>query len=65
MLPFLRLSSGQNYSGTALNRDLKRILGNVADDMGGSVSFYSIRSGIATSIAASGKGGQEIMSIGR
>ena len=40
-------------------------MGGFANDMGGSISSHSFRSGIATSIAAAGYSDQEIMSMGR
>ena len=65
MLPLLRLGSGENYTGLAFNRDLRRFLGGMARDQGGTVSSHSFRSGIATSMAAAGYSDQEIMSMGR
>ena len=65
MLPLLRTSSGECYTGAAFNKDLKKFLGDFAHDMGGSISSHSFRSGIATSMAAAGYSDQEIMSMGR
>ena len=64
-LPLLRLSTGESYTGTAFNHDLKRFLGDMAKDMKGSVTSHSFRSGIATSMALAGYSDEEIMAMGR
>ena len=64
-LPLLRLNSGESYTGTAFNHDLKRFLGDMAEDMKGSVTSHSFRSGIATSMSQAGYSDEEIMAMGR
>ena len=64
-LPLLRLNTGESYTGTAFNHDLKRFLGDMAKDMKGSVTSHSFRSGIATSMALAGYSDEEIMAMGR
>ena len=56
MLPLLRLGSGENYTGSNFNRDLRKFLGDVAQDLRGSVSSHSFRCGIATAAGYSDQG---------
>ena len=64
-LPLFRLPSGESYTGTAFNTDLKRFLGDMAGDMKGYVTSHSFRSGIATSMSQAGYSDEEIMAMGR
>ena len=59
------MSTGENYTGSAFNKDLGRFLGYMAKDMNWSVTSHSFRSGITTSMAAAGYSDEEIMAMGR
>ena len=63
-LPVFRRRDGTAYTGREFNRDLQRLLGEEATNLGGTITSHSFRSGLATAMAKAGYTDEEIMAIG-
>ena len=63
--PLFRLEGGENYTGQAFNRDLRKLLKEVVDYEKSPITAHSFRRGLATFMAKNNYSDAEIMRIGR